>query len=317
MPTEKNSVRIDFVQKDFKIDKKTGKFQGTLIPNPERYEWRDINGGKHLYDKFDNILFPPAILDQLFNQTKDVPIYFSPPKIKDIYEYVKERAPKIKEFLENGKSGYKFVDKSEEFLESRKNDKMKFVIFSFDLMGSTKLSEQLSDVDYAKVIALVSKEMSSIISGFNGFILKFVGDGIIAYFPEPNFIGMNDNAVDCAVAIKILFKKAINEILKEKNLPQLKFRIGLDSGEAIIKNIGDSSSKSHKDLIGLTVNLASKIQSTAGENQIVIGDTTNKNLHLNWRKSFKVYNPEDWDYTISGEKSPYPLHVFDFPEEKL
>lgn len=315
MPTEKKSVRIDLVHKDFKIDEQTGKFQGTLIPDPTRYEWRDIDGKKHLYDKFDNILFTPEILDKMFNQAQSTPIYYSPPRIKDIEEYIKERIPEIKEFLEKDETEYKFVDKSEEFLESRKNDKMRFVILSFDLMGSTKLSEELQGKEYSKIIALVSREMSLIISGFNGFILKYVGDGVVAYFPEPNFIGMNDNAVDCAVGIKILFKKAINKILTEKNLPELKIRIGLDSGEAIIKSIGDPSSKSHKDLIGLTVNLAAKIQATAGENEIVIGDTTEKNLHVNWRNNFKSYSPEGWDYKISGES--YALHIFNFPEDKL
>jgi len=185
-----------------------------------------------------------------------------------------------------------------------------------DLKGSTRLSEQLSGEDYSKIIALFSREMAQVVSGFGGYVLKFVGDGIVAYFPEPNFIGMNDNAVDCAITMKKIIKNGINKVLVEKNLPTIQSRIGLDSGEAMVKTIGDISSKNHKDLIGLTVNLAAKIQSQANENQIVIGDTTARNLHVMWRKNFKEHNPPEWNYKISENKK-YQLHVFDIPETLL
>ena len=92
-------------------------------------------------------------------------------------------------------------------------------------------------------------------------------------------------------------------------------RIGIDSGEAIVAVVGDSTSKQHKDLIGLTINLTTKIQSKAQENQIVIGATTARNLHVNWRRRLQEYKPSDWNYGVKEEKdkvggAPYALYFF-------
>ena len=71
------------------------------------------------------------------------------------------------------------------------------------------------------------------------------------------------------------FEHFLNEVLPKKQFPQLTFRIGIYSGEAVVKGIGDYSNKQHKDLIGLTVDLASNIQGLAKENGILIGDILN------------------------------------------
>ena len=94
-------------------------------------------------------------------------------------------------------------------------------------------------------------------------------------------------------------------ILPTKQFPQLTFRIGIDSGEAVVKNIGDSSNKQQKDLIGLTINLATKIQGHAKDNGILIGDTTLRRLHADKRICFRKQE----DYSMSENASPYPLHA--------
>ena len=62
--------------------------------------------------------------------------------------------------------------------------------------------------------------------------------------------------------------------LNDKDLPSIGVRIGLDSGEAIIMTVGSKVSKTQKDLIGQTINLAAKIQSLADPNQILAGEAT-------------------------------------------
>jgi class 3 adenylate cyclase len=182
---------------------------------------------------------------------------------------------------------------------------MRFVILSVDIADSTKMSQELRSEEYSKIISLFSKEVALIISKFNGYVLKFQGDGIIAYFPEPNFIGMNDNAVDCAAGIRKLILEGINKILAEHKLPQINSRIGVDAGFAIVATIGIEKVKMHKDLIGETINLSCKIQSLAEKNQILVGETATKNVHTFWRQKLQeIDTPMNWEYKDkrTGEK---------------
>lgn len=309
MPTKDETFRIDFKQVSGKYDKKTGKFEGVLIPDPERYEWKTIDSTKYLYDKFDNLMIPELEFSKMIEKIPpNMPIYSSIPKIDDVSVYTKKRLSHIKDFLNCKTEEYKMIDKSEEFLKSRDKDEQRFVILTIDLKGSTKMSQSISEKKNAKIISLFAKEMAGVVSNYNGYVLKYVGDGLIAYFPEPNFIGMNDNAVDCAMCMKYLIKYGINKILLKKKFPKIKFRIGIDSGEAMIVDIGNSSIKLHKDLISETVNISSKIQSTAKTNGIVIGNSTARNLHTSRRKWFTKYSPSKWSYQQKDGKI-YPLHA--------
>ncbi len=298
--------RMDLLQEIEWYNEKTHRMKVKLTPNPERYDWKIINGKKVLCDKFEDIQIPEDVYSKIMSDMKGKGLYYVKPTITSNLEYIQNRIPKIQQFLECDESDYESIDKSEDFLNSLTIKEMTFVILCIDLKGSTKLSQYLSLEENSKIIKLFAKEMANIIASYHGYVLKYMGDGLIAYFPEPNFLGMEDTAVDCAASMKFLIENGINKVLSEKNLPELKFRIGLDTGEAIISTIGDISSKQQKDLIGMTVNFAAKIQNVAEENQIVIGDSTKKQMHTTRKKLFQSYSPSNWDYKIGN--NVYPLH---------
>lgn len=288
-------------------------FRVELIPHPDRYELKTIDGKQGYWDKFDKLFIPLDVLKESVPQMEGLPIFYSPPEIKNIENYTWNRIEEMKNYFEKEAESYAFKDKSEDFLESLSKDKMRFVILSIDLKGSTKMSQQLSIEDNSKIIALFSKEISQLVYYFNGYVLKYLGDGIIAYFPEPNFIGMNDNAIDCATSIKYFILNGLNKVLDENNLPPLNFRIGLDSGEAMVVTIGSKVSKMHKDLIGQTINLATKIQSLAGTNQILAGEVTIQNAHYTRRKLFESFKlPGNWNYLKYGTTDKYQVYAFKY-----
>lgn len=313
MPLEKKLHRLDLIMKVEKIiDETTEELVARvhLIPNPERYNFAVVNGEEGYIDKFDRSFMPIEELRKALPQLEGMLIYCSPPKIANIDEYIKERKPHIQEFFEKKATPYKFHDKSEEFLSGLERDKMCFVILLIDLKGSTKMSQQLTLENNAQIISLYSQEMALLVEKFNGFVLKYVGDGLIAYFPEPNLIGMADNALDCAASMKRMILLGINPILQKRDLPELSFRIGLDSGEAVITTIGAESIKTHKDLIGETINLSQKIQSLAGTNQIFMGESIALSLHTFWRQKIrKVDLPlEKWNYKNRATGEIYPIY---------
>ena len=198
-----------------------------------------------------------------------------------------------------------FDDKSEEFLESLATDQLGFVILVVDIVGSTTLSQTVGNRTYARVIATVLHELSLTIPAFHGHVLKYTGDGLIAYFPEPSFITKNDLGLDCALTLRLLVYEAINPALEARGLPSLGIRIGLDSGEAIVVTMGHPATKQHKDVIGATVSLAAKIQALAKPGAILVGQTVDRNLHIQWRENLQeVGLADDWKY-LDVEGNPY------------
>jgi len=303
--------RMDFVQEIISVneDKRTITFR--LIPDPRRYEWKEIEGKRYLYDKLDEVLFSEKTFFDLAKQMAGQPIYFQPQEIDNAKQYVKSRIPLIRARLREDEKLATLQDKSEAFLESLTDDKLGFVIMSVDIVGSTKLSTELEQKKYIRLISTTLYEMSEIIPKFHGHVLKYTGDGLIAYFPEPSFITKNDLAIDCALTIRRLVYKGLNPVFENEGYPSIDIRIGLDSGEAYVITIGSPETKRHKDIIGAVVSLAAKIQSLGKPGDILLGNVTERNLHTMWREICEEIIPgEGWMYKVDGE--PYKVYKVKF-----
>ncbi len=308
MKHDEFNFRMDFEIEILETNEKERTFSFIAKPDPRRYEWVELNGVKHLYDKLDNVYFSPEAIQSFVQQQVGLPGYFQPPKIGNADKYIESRKPIIKEAL-NGKgvSG-ELVDKSEDFLESLSEDQLGFVIMSIDIKGSTKLSQKIEPKEYTQLITTILYEMSEIIPKFRGHVLKYTGDGLIAYFPEPSFITMHDLAIDCALTIRGLVYEAINPLLKQEDFSEIDIRIGLDSGDAYVTTVGSPETKRHRDIIGSIVSLAAKIQSKAPPGGIYLGDTTLRNLHTMWRAICEEVNiTENWEYK-NAQGQPYRIH---------
>jgi len=307
--------RLDF-DMAIRKDEKTGEVFLALVPNPDRYEWKMINGEKMLYDKIDNFYIPTSAIDQMLHQaaSQDIQIGHQPAEIQDAKEYVDLRRSSIVEQLEEKEEIPTFNDASAEFLESLAKDKLGFVIMSIDIVGSTKRANSSDPEEYKKVIKIMTNEMSRVVPKFHGHVLKYTGDGLIAYFPEPNFITKNDLALDCALTIHRLVYRVINPVFTEKSIKPVDIRIGLDSGEATVLTLGDPSTKQQKDIIGSVVSIACKIQSIGTARGITLGQITERNLHTHWRMICDPMPlPDAWPYNLDDE----PYRVFRIRQELL
>ena len=207
------------------------------------------------------------------------------------------------------KQGYEYIgitDESEKFL--RKNVFLKFdiVVLYVDLVGSTMMALELSEDKLAIIISSFAQEMASVISLHGGFVLKFVGDAVIGYFvASKNPLLAADNAVSCAKSMLKVIQKGINPILNQYDYPDLMVRIGVDFGQSIVIRYGVNPDTAQVDLMGPAMNIASKIQSLAKPNQILIGDDVYRRLHPSSQSLFKeiVWKNNEWRYRsrLTGE----------------
>ena len=288
---------MDFLPEIISIDDESNSLTVLLKPDPMRYEWRKAEQKKYLYDKLDNILCPEQVFYDLSRQIVNHRISLQSQEIDDIPICTDFSKPFIEKVLKGQKIAPRLEDKSEEFLQSLESDELTFAIISLDVVGSTALCISLNPSTYANLISVVLWKLSAIIPKFHGHVLKYTGDGLIAYFPEPGFITKNDLAVDCAVALRRVIYKGLDTIFKEFGCPPIEVRIGIDTGEAFIKIIGDPSTKQHKDIIGSVVSLAAKIQAVTKPGEIYMGETTCRNLHNMWKENIELVELSDyWNY---------------------
>jgi class 3 adenylate cyclase len=189
--------------------------------------------------------------------------------------------------------------KCNHYLRRHVNNKTKLVVLCVDLVGSTKLSLSLSPQELISIINIFSTEMSIIISGHGGYILKYIGDAVIAIFPAEFDSGKACfNALYSAKTMVRIINQVINPVLCNK-LPQIKVKIGIDLGESMVVLYGKNLDTSHIDLIGSGISIAAKITALAKPNQILISENVFENV-VNISKDTKFQKldmvDEGWNY---------------------
>ena len=303
--------RFDLEIEVIDFDEATGRFKLHVRPSRGRYEWQERDGERLLYDRFDDVYFPQALVTDMLRRALEMAPGPALGVIADIAEYAAGRRPAIAAALRGEAANNDLVDFSEAQLREFKKDELAFVILSIDIKGSTNLQTTADTGTFAATINALLTEMSELVALFHGHVLKYTGDGLIAYFAPPTFIAKSDAAVDCAYCVRRLVYDAINPELEAAGLPPIDVRLGLDGGEAAIVVLGSDKTKRHADLIGDVVSLAAKIESRAGTGEIFLGETVHRNLHFSWRELCSpVELPSDWTYSVAGD-DPYPLFRLD------
>ena len=206
------------------------------------------------------------------------------------------------------------IKRGQDFLLNHVDSKLSLVVMYADLVGSTKMSMALPVERMAKIIKAFSHELSSVVESYNGFVLKYVGDAVIAFFPS----GFNkylscDKAFQCATSMINVIENGINPILdKDKdNYPKLAVKIGIDEGENLVIQYGYDKS-APVDLIGYPMNVAAKIQSLTGPNKISVGNNVYKLLHPSLQSEFhemKIKKETEWKYIDLENNLPYKVYT--------
>ena len=204
--------------------------------------------------------------------------------------------------------------KCNQYLKRHVNNKTKLVVLCVDLVGSTKLTLSLLPHELISIINIFSTEMSMIISGHGGYVLKYVGDAVIGIFPaEFDSQKACFNALDSAKTMVRIITKVINPVLNNK-LPQIQVKIGIDLGESMIVLYGKNLDTSHIDLIGSGISIASKITALAKPNQILFSENIFENI-ANVSKDIKFEKldivDESWDYINTKTSKILNLYILE------
>jgi adenylate cyclase len=132
-----------------------------------------------------------------------------------------------------------------------------------DLENFTGISETMNAQDLVALLNDYLTHMSFEISEHAGVLDKFIGDAIVAFWGAPVDDDLHARqAVSCALAMQAKLK-ILREIWAKKGLPLFKMRIGINTGYAVVGNVG-SIDRLDYTMIGDMVNLAARLE---GENK--------------------------------------------------
>ena len=202
------------------------------------------------------------------------------------------------------------LNPAQTFLLNHVNSKIRLVIMYVDLVGSTDMSMTLPVDKLVTIIRAFTYEVSSVIQSHKGYVLKYVGDAVIAFFLSSyNKLLACDNAIYCAQSMITVVRNGINPILNQYDYPELSIKIGIDEGENVIVQYGHEKS-SPIDVLGYCMSIAAKITSITHPNGITIGGDVYNMIHPTLKTKFKELKNhiEDWTYANRQTGQLYKLY---------
>ena len=143
-----------------------------------------------------------------------------------------------------------------------------------DMVGSTALSAKLDPEVLGGLIRRYQNAVAGAIGRYNGFVAKFMGDGVLAYFGFPHaFEDAAERAVRAAIAI-------LSEVaaIEMPDGTRLQARIGIATGLVVVGEIVGTGMAQERTIVGETPNLAARLQALAGADCIFVSESTQKLL---------------------------------------
>jgi adenylate cyclase len=182
-------------------------------------------------------------------------------------------------------------------------------IFFSDIKAFSGISEQLTASTVVNLLNSYFGTVADVIHAHHGFIDKYIGDAVMAFWVSP-FSAGDDHASDACLAafaqqeaITVLRGQLPEITGMRRNPPKLAVRMGIATGEAVVGTIGSDSTRSYT-VIGDTVNLASRLESinkVYGSSLILSEET--------YRMAQQVIEARELDLiTVAGKTEPVRIY---------
>jgi class 3 adenylate cyclase len=143
------------------------------------------------------------------------------------------------------------------------------VMFS-DLIGSTALSARMDPEDLREVISAYQKCVAETVRRFDGFVAKYMGDGVLVYFGYPQ---AHEDDAERAVRAGL---ELVAAVTASPSAVSLQTRIGIATGLVVVGDLIGSGEAQERGIVGETPNLAARLQGIAEPNMVVIAEGTRR-----------------------------------------
>jgi class 3 adenylate cyclase len=153
---------------------------------------------------------------------------------------------------------------------AREAERRQVTVMFCDLVRSTALSARLDPEDLREVIGRYHACVAQTVSRFDGFVAKYMGDGVLVYFGYPQ---AHEDDAEQAVRAGLALLDAVGEL--EAPGP-LQLRVGISTGLVVVGDLIGAGSAQEQAIVGETPNLAARLQASAEPNAVVIAESTRR-----------------------------------------
>jgi class 3 adenylate cyclase len=152
--------------------------------------------------------------------------------------------------------------------EVREGERRQLTVMFCDLVNSTMLSERLDPEELRDVMQAYQQACVAAITSFDGYVAKYLGDGLLVYFGYPT-------AHEDEAARAVQAGLAIVDKLRSAELPHhLHVRVGIHTGLVVAGEMGSGKYPEHLAIVGETPNIAARLQEQAPSDSVVISAIT-------------------------------------------
>jgi class 3 adenylate cyclase/predicted ATPase len=156
-------------------------------------------------------------------------------------------------------------------------ERRQLTVMFADLVGSTALSARMDPEDLREVISAYQKCVAATVRRFDGFVAKYMGDGVLVYFGYPR---AHEDDAERAVRSGIALVQVVGQLQAAE---PLRVRIGIATGLVVVGDLVGAGEAQERGIVGDTPNLAARLQALAEPGSIVVSASTRRLLGNRFR----------------------------------
>src|SRR5271163_499360 len=153
-------------------------------------------------------------------------------------------------------------------------ERRQLTVMFCDLVGSTAMSARLDPEDMRAIIGAYHKCCANLIAANGGFVAKYMGDGVLAYFGYPQ---AHEHDAERAVQAGLAIIEGAPKVVIAAGSP-LHVRVGIATGLVVVGDLIGSGEAQERGVVGETPNLAARLQAIADPDMVVIAESTRRLL---------------------------------------
>lgn len=149
-------------------------------------------------------------------------------------------------------------------------ERRQLTVMTCDLVNSVELSTRFDPEDLAEIMSGYQSCCEDIVRRFDGYVARFTGDGLKAYFGYPR---ADEYDPERAVRAGLALVSAVRQLKLRPEL-MLSTRVGIATGDVVVGEVIGSGEAQERTVAGETPNLAARLQELGDPDSVVIADTT-------------------------------------------
>jgi class 3 adenylate cyclase len=151
-------------------------------------------------------------------------------------------------------------------------ERRQLTVMFCDLVGSTALSTRHDPEDLRELIGAYHGAVAETVGRFDGFVAKYMGDGVLIYFGYPQ---AHEDDAERAVRAGLAVIEAVGRLPARQDL---RVRLGVATGLAVVGDLIGEGAAQERGVVGETPNLAARLQALAAPNTLIIGEATRRQI---------------------------------------